>query len=508
MKTKTLTVLLLALIAGAAFVTHARGDEPAAPCCQTCSEACPCPADCPCRDGGPCADPNECRCVRPLTLDVDLRLQGTLRLLLPKQCTPPAEPPPVEPPTEEPTDPEPKPDPEEPTDPDPEDPEPPQPDPETPVGLFNPQKDLKYLGAIRFPRSRGNGDNGLTFSYGGGSAVVRPSTNTFWATGHRYVKLHAEMTLPQPVISENMADLPIAEFVQPFGKVFGDVVDRVEAEDNAPQDVGIGGGMFWGEGENERLLLGMSSYYDAGYKMRWTHLLARPNTADPQAQGPFRVGSLNPGYYGGYMMRVPPEWAGKLAPAISGASQLAIITRTSTGPAAHGFDPDKLGAVEPVPAETYLNYPEGAKTRYAQPSYANGVRVTGGAFLPNGVLFVGWDRVGQIWYGGGSKEIDGVTYSDPCSGSHGVHSEGLRSILLCYDPADFLRVKNGELQPHEVRPYAQIPLDHTPLLTQPCKQVGGASFDHTRGLLYVVQDGGEKVGNYGRYPLVHVYEVR
>ncbi len=61
--------------------------------------------------------------------------------------------------------------------------------------------------------------------------------------------------------------------------------------------------------------------------------------------GLFQVGELGGGFGGGFMTPVPQEWQQDLgARILTGQAKLAVIGRTSAGPAAFGFDPADLGS--------------------------------------------------------------------------------------------------------------------------------------------------------------------
>ena len=241
-------------------------------------------------------------------------------------------------------------------------------------------------------------------------------------------------------------------------------------------------------------------------------------------QGPFTVGSERAGYVSGYMTLVPQSWRAMLGgPALTGQSTIPIITRTSFGPAVSVFDPDDIGVKDPVPATALLYYPQAHPLMNAwdvQSEYFNGTTGIRGVVFPEGtrsVLFFGRQGTGPFCYGLGTADraLVGTTYRDgvtkwcsepdapPEGSSKGNHAYPYRYQVWAYDALDLAKVKAGELQPWEVRPYAMWPLT---LPQAPSSNsfastyINGAAYDPARRRIFLTQDRGEN-------PLVHVFTL-
>src|SRR6478752_4346646 len=70
---------------------------------------------------------------------------------------------------------------------------------------------LRYVGGIRLPAGTLNGDD---FSFGGHPITFNPARGTLFVTSYR--SNVAEVTIPEPVNSTDVNELPFATFVQPF----------------------------------------------------------------------------------------------------------------------------------------------------------------------------------------------------------------------------------------------------------------------------------------------------
>src|SRR5206468_3120171 len=98
---------------------------------------------------------------------------------------------------------------------------------------------------------------------------------------------------------------------------------------------------------------------DAAGKQVVSHWV-RPTTSlsTGRASGLYRVGRLGAGVVSGYLAEIPVAWRALFGgPALTGNCCLAIISRTSYGPAAFVFDPADLGRADPVPARPLVYYP-------------------------------------------------------------------------------------------------------------------------------------------------------
>jgi hypothetical protein len=215
----------------------------------------------------------------------------------------------------------------------------------------------------------------------------------------------------------------------------------------------------------------------------------------------FQVGNLGGGFTGGYMAPIPSEWQSLLgAPYLTGQAALSIISRTSSGPAAFGFDPNQLGSGA-APAVPYVYYPlEHPLGNIAQrnPYFNGNTEIKGIVFVPGtrSVLFFGDHGTGDVYYG------EPEDANDPYRGGKGWHSVNGEYAyqVWAYDVEDFVAVKNGQMQPWDVRPYQIWNFDFP--VFDGSKHLGGAAFDPATNRLYITQMYGD-----GDRPLVQVYQV-
>ena len=242
--------------------------------------------------------------------------------------------------------------------------------------------------------------------------------------------------------------------VQPFD----DVTDGLASQLNATNGTHLGGLLV----DGNQLVWTMYDSYDANRTATVSHGTSPLSlSGGSDAEGMFRVGdSLNPGYYAGYMAHVPQAWQGDLGTRmVTGQTGLSIISRTSAGPALFGFDPDDFGST-PAPDTAFVYYEEAiperrlADMRSQNPLYNFNSHVGGVVFAEdsNSVVFFGDHGLGVPCYG------DPEPCNDPYRPYKNWHDVGGNYTYQAwaYDVADFLAVKNGQLQPWEVQPLRRV----------------------------------------------------
>jgi hypothetical protein len=228
--------------------------------------------------------------------------------------------------------------------------------------------------------------------------------------------------------------------------------------------------------------------------------LSSLNLASAQVRGLFPLGTLGGGFVGGYMAAIPPEWQAALgAPDLTGQAAIPIISRTSSGPAAFGFEPSNLGSAI-APDIPYVYYPINHQLGWNSDPLFNGTTtINGAAFAPGtrSVLFIGANGVGPIGYG------EAQDYNDIYRPYKGYHSQDgvYQYEVWAYDVVDLLAVKNGLKQPWEIRPYQTWSFD-VPVFDGG-KTVGGTAFDPATGRLFISQMG----TGVGRTPLIQVFQL-
>ncbi len=377
-------------------------------------------------------------------------------------------------------------------------------DPST-LPLLSPDS-VQYLGAFRLPKHSVNGDS---FSYGGGGAAFRSATNSLFMSSR--AGRVAEVTISAPVMAANVAQLPLASFLQPFADPMEGELSQV-----ASSGVALSGLMIYGD----RLYGTASIYYDASNSQKLSHFSHSLQLNQPSFSGWTRVWEeKKTGLVAGYMSLVPSEWQSRLGgPAVTGQCCIPIVTRTSWGPSAFSFDPSQVGAATAA-ASALVYYTgeyqtlgswSGANPTYGGTAGMGGVAIIGGSRT---ALFVGRNGVGPYCYGNGTsnQSLHGTTSPDgshwcydPTSADKGQHAYPYRFQIWAYDLNDLAAVKAGQKQPWEVVPYGVWPLD-LPYYESRFR-IGGVTYDAERQLLYVTQQYADKV-DVASHPIVHVFQL-
>jgi hypothetical protein len=367
---------------------------------------------------------------------------------------------------------------------------------------------LQYLGAFRLPTETVNGEN---FSSGGRTMALNPATNSLYIVGGHAV---AEVSIPVPVQSGNVNDLPYATLLQPFvdpaeGHIFSDMPGAA-----------LTGLMVYGN----RLYGTSTIWYDANITQRVSHFSRSLQLNQPSFSGWSAVWRAeHAGLVSGFMAPVPSEWQLKLGgPALTGQCCVSIVSRTSNGPAAFAFDPAKVG--QPVVSASPLLYYtiergrdtlgpwEGSNPTYGATTYIRGMAVIAGTRT---LLYFGNNGLGEYCYGNGTADkslagtrgTDGSHFCyDPTSSGKGQHGYPYRYQAWAYDLNDLAAVKAGAKKPWDVRPYGVWPLE---LPTQAVQvSLGGVAYDAARQIVYVAQlsaDNNNRI--IADAPIIHAFRI-
>ncbi|HLP02861.1 MAG TPA: hypothetical protein VK163_12610, partial [Opitutaceae bacterium] len=374
-----------------------------------------------------------------------------------------------------------------------------------------------YLGAFRLPRDTLN-----NYSYGGTALAFNPARNSLFVRGHEWYQLVGEVSIPTPLASDDVDALPVATVLQNQADITEGHIDEVADEGGTIDGCKIGGLLV-----HENRLIGTSyAYYDGGIRARRSHFASSLDLAQTgEFAGMFTVGAENPGFVAGFMAPIPAEWQSALGgPVLTGQAGLAIITRTSMGPAASVFDPTALGSPGATPARLLVGYPSDHPTLGAwanehepNPQYDMSTFIRGIVF-PAGtdsVLFFGTAGTGVPRYGLGTTnpaldgqpvpDHPGVVYAyDPIDLGKGCHAYPYTAFVWAYRAQDLARVVAGTAQPWGIVPYAIWPFSF------PCgfngdDIVGGAAYDPATNRLFLSHF--NAAGSSHDKPVIHVYRL-
>jgi hypothetical protein len=373
--------------------------------------------------------------------------------------------------------------------------------------LFDWTRDATYLGAFKLPQDQIAGTlfkfngTGLAFNDAKQTLFIVARDNDAASTldGQPAGQRIAEISIPNPVISDSVASLPLASIVQnPMEPTEGQL--SLAAVPGTPTK--IGGLLVW----KNRLYGTLFAYYDANDKQVLSHF-SRPVdlSVTGNVAGPFRVYApdvtlpyLKARLYSGWMAIVPPPWRTLLGgDVITGACCNNISSGSSNGPAAFAWQPDSLAANQTVVTNFYYPNTNPLAVWNTQNPYWNGTTLMGGAiFLRNSrtLLFIGSHGTGPFCYG------SGAVCDDPIYSAQGGHAAPYAYQIWAYDALDLQMVVTGQRAPWSVVPYAtwniQMPFEPvTPKLN-------GAAYDPATGRVFIEQFRGD-----GDFPVIHIFQT-
>ncbi len=216
-------------------------------------------------------------------------------------------------------------------------------------GYLLQETDLEYKGAFRVPKGNlgGMSTSADTLGSGGKALCYNQKNNSLFMIGNSKEKVIVEISIPTPVKSPTLADLPTASLIQTPIDITSGNWNKLRIDKTDITNGGVPGGMLL---YKDKLVGSAYAYYDGAYEGALSHFTASPNwsTEGAHFQGMFRVGkavasTVNGGFVGGYRGSIPTEWQSILGgPVMTGAAGLAVISRSSLGPSAWVFDPDNL----------------------------------------------------------------------------------------------------------------------------------------------------------------------
>ncbi len=428
-----------------------------------------------------------------------------------------------------------------------------------PADLIQPE-DLVYQGAFRLP---GGDEPPLTFAYGGNAMSFNPDNNTLFVSGHDRIAYGglpdgnqvAEVSIPAPVISRDLADLPLAEFVQDFQDVTAGYFTNLE-------EIPKMGLQYLNRPETGPLLhIAWGQHLQPQDEA--SHAWISADFTAPNLQGVWFIGNQSLYSTNGYLFDIPSDWADAYtAGRYLATGRMRDGGQGGMGPTLFSYTPwNEDGSAPPsgtrLQETTLLLYENAYNTpdiTRAMDGYQHPDEWEGGAWMttPAGqtaVLFAGTKSTGaKYWYGyihpdgpehacvdpshndefttcrladgspcppedfsGCCNEEDGT-----CVTYRGWWSTRWDAQLIFYNPADLARVAAGEIESWEPQPYAVLDIDEYLYLNAPewdeislgwgdqrRNRIGAAAYDRQEGLLYVLElyaDGGK--------PVVHVWQVQ
>lgn len=410
-----------------------------------------------------------------------------------------------------------------------------QPQPLPPSGDVISPEALVYLGAFRLPDEAG----GSSWDYAGTALAYFPDGDpgghqdgypgSLFASGQDQTFEVAEISIPQPVDSRNLDDLPIAGVLQPFQDISAGLVDpgsmelpRFGLEYLPPQGGQSSGKLYFSVGQHFQ-------EFEPSHGWREVDLTNRDVAGLWVFDGYANYTSND------YLFEIPREWADQYTPGQYLASGRAREGPWSgNGPALFAYGPWNDGN-PPASGETitsitplllYGVQEPGTPEIITDESMAINGRMDcdhwlGGAWLTAGdksaLIFVGTKAVNRCWYG----FANGVVWDYACAETNtcpevpewpnddrGFWASDYTAQIMFFDPADLAAVVRGAMETWAPQPYAIldiaeymyapqiVPADYKRDIT------GAVAYDRANGLLYVM----ERLAD-GYKPLVHVWRV-
>jgi PKD repeat protein len=356
---------------------------------------------------------------------------------------------------------------------------------------------VQYIGSFRVPNYYTAVDQ---MSFGGSVLAYNPANNSLFITG--LSQGIAEISIPNTLVnSPSLSALATDSVLQPWTDVLDQLPNPIIG---ATDGTDIGGLIV----DNGQLIGTAYAYYSGANTQTASHFVVNSlNLSTAGVQGLYQVGG-SARLVSGYMTAIPTEWQGPLgAPYLTGGADVPIISTTSSGPAAFGFDPSGLGSAA-IPATPYLYYttdnPLGPYFGPADPLQSGVTTVNGAVFVPgtSSVLFIG--RSGANFSGYGAASDWGDTHDGALDGK-GPHTLNGDYVLQvwAYNANDFVAVKQGTLQPWQVQPYDVWNFT----LPIPAYEVGGVAFDPNTGRIYVALPNLDQQAPFSSLPLIAVFQV-
>lgn len=410
------------------------------------------------------------------------------------------------------------------------------------------QKDsLKYLGAFRVPQGDLGGPRYHGFSYGGTAPAYNAANRSLYLIGTVTDQLVAEITVPTPVISPVLGNLSTARVLQNLSDVTEGARRNIKVggTTETSNNVYIGGLLVSGN----NLVGTVYNYYDGGSEAYLSHFKSgKALAAAGDFAGMYRLDPIpQAGFVAGYMSPIPAEYQSSLGgSAITGQANLSIISRTSFGPSAFAFYPERLGIENPLKAVPLVYYPianqalgewrRGVANEYvAMEDKINGVVFPEKA---SSILFFGRHGSTSCYGIGTSKASQAASESeiksaiaatgasyvcgnstislqdatggdaccyDPADSSKGGHSYPYNYYVWAYDVNDLIAVKNGSKQPWEIKPYSVWSFD-LPFQSE-SRLIQGVAFDPATNRIFLSQGFGDNAPSYG-LPVIHVFQIQ
>lgn len=372
--------------------------------------------------------------------------------------------------------------------------------------------DFSYEGAFRIPGDR-YGDSKLGFA--NGNFTLSPDKKSIFIVGQAGNSAIAQYLIPDTIVKSDvltelsMAELPKQEFVKVIPKA---------TTGNEQELSNVTGLNFF----NDKLIVNLAKFYDASGSVTHTTLNINDplNLRESTATGFYTIEGR--ARAAGWFSEIPAPYVNEFGgPVIVGhAANLSINGRFSMGPSAYIVDDADLiaaGANDVVNTLKLIDYP------LYQPLHDDLYNKEGNNEL--------WTEISKAHYGfivpgtrtylvvgssGGHESGIGYKITQDngrlCPGACPREAADFYSFVWMYKVDDLLKVKKGQLQPHEPRPYyagkLNVPFQPDDV-TKKRKVVVGGDYDMESGKLYLLLGDADTLqSRYENKPLMVVYSFK
>ena len=369
---------------------------------------------------------------------------------------------------------------------------------------------IHYLGAFQLPM---DGDlEEEMFSWSGEAIAYAEERDSLFVVGHNWFTYVAEISVPNPMMSEIVSQLPMAEILQPLTNIRDGLFDRWDLE--IPR-VGL-------EVMDDDLYFCWGAHYQ-DVEGLGTHGVHALDLSEESADHVVLIGDHNYST-NDYLFKIDAEWREAFF------DDMDLVTGrfrdggwSGMGPALFAFSSEDLKngemdeEIDAMPLILYSNSYEGDEGG-KMVGYSHADSWSGGAWVGSevgsAVVFVGTHGWGETWYG----FSNGVVY--PTSGDtdeeipevpewphdeRGWWNDDFRATMIFYDANDLVKVSEGNLMADEVQPYAMIDINEFLLGVHDetaMQYLGGVAYDAGQQRLFVM----ELFADEGR-PVVHVFGI-
>lgn len=367
---------------------------------------------------------------------------------------------------------------------------------------------IEYLGAFRLPNvSEEYGwlwsGEALCFN-----ALGNDGQHSLFGTGHNHRTHISEISIPIPVKSKNIKDLPLGLTLQPFNNIRSSLYDSWNFE--IPR-AGL-------EILNNKLFFCWGDHMQDG-DSRPTHGYTSLDLSNSNPISLWSIGDYNYST-NDYLFKVPKTWSDKFAPGFDMATgRFRDGGWGGMGPSVIIFKTGSMIKGQNVETKVLIRYTDVddySSERDMINNYSEADSWTGAAWVdsPTGaaLILVGTHGYGKTWYGfsnGVEYPIDGIgPFPEVPPYPHderGWWNDNFKPTMIFYSPVDLAKTAHNQMENHKIQPYAMLDLSEYMIVERDetvMQYLGAMAYDDINHRLFVMELHAD-----GDKPVVHVFGV-